>query len=95
MKLSFVIGGWVLAVAMASCGTTFIYRYYGLGPDVPFDGTLLGPKPKDDRPFRECKPDEQEQGKCVVLFTDEYERLYLDRIECAERLKGCEEQCQN
>ena len=88
-----LMGGFGLGLLFAAACGSAQYRYYGIAP-LPGEilrGTLLGPEPKDDRPLSDCTPDDQEKGKCVVLFTDTWERAQSDYLECRERLKACED----
>jgi hypothetical protein len=86
----------LLAVTLVACAG-FNYKYYGLEP-VSYEGKLLGPKEKDDVPFKLCAPDpaiegepaKKTQGKCVVMFVDEFEKLRFEMVDMKERLKACE-----
>jgi len=77
-----------LLFLMLAC-SSFKYKYYGI---LPSQGLLLGKQPKDDRPLSVCEPDEAVKGKCVVMFTDEFERVRADIVDLTERLKACESQ---
>lgn len=84
----------VLSVSLLlpiACQTAevFPYKYYGLGlPD--YDGLLLGPDASKDLPFTLCAPDEASKGKCVVLFTDEFQAMRTERLRLKEQLKECQ-----
>jgi hypothetical protein len=78
----------VVLLTLFACAS-FTYQYYGI---IPSKGVLLGKTPKEDQPLTVCEPDDQVKGKCVVLFTPEFERLRADLIDAQERLKACEGQ---
>lgn len=87
-----MIKGIAIIIAMtaigSSCAAAFPYKYYGI---VPSTNTLLGKEPKYDLPLSLCEPDDQLKGKCVVLFTEDFERLVTDHVSLKERLKQCEQ----
>lgn len=85
MRRSFLLG-LLLGITLVGCAS-FQYRYYGI---VPSQGKLLGVKPSDDKPLSMCEPDAQQRGKCVVLFTEEFERFVSDYLETKEQLKACQ-----
>lgn len=92
MNLRAALIGMAMGFMVAACASDFPYRHFGLGPNAAgeIQGTLLGKKPADDRDLRECAPTEHDKGVCVVLFTDEFEKMRIERIELLERLKACE-----
>lgn len=51
------------------------YVFYGIDPQA---GKLLGHTPDKDLPLSRCQADDVSKGKCVVLFTEEYDRLLND-----------------
>lgn len=78
-----------IMTAIASCATPqFTYKWYGIDPIA---GKLLGPTPEDDLPLSLCQGDAQQQGKCAVLFINEFERLKTDYIQISVQLKQCQE----
>jgi hypothetical protein len=81
----------LLSVGAASCASTFPYRWFGLDAKN-YEGTLLGPKPKDDLPFSTCEPDDVTKGNCVVMLVEEFHRMRAKYVELQQRLKSCEEQ---
>ena len=80
----------ILFFVVLSCGSTFDYRWYGLQLDSYENGKLLGPEPEEDLNIKVCKPDEVEQGKCVVILIDEFNRIVEDVIILKKRLEACE-----
>lgn len=80
--------GLLCLLPLVAC-SSFPYKYYGM--ELPsYEGTLLGPEPEDDLPFKECAPDEITKGKCVVMFIAEFELLKMELEELRARLKACE-----
>lgn len=72
--------------------TAFAYRYYGLA-DVSYEqGTLLGPKEKDDLPFSKCEPSAQVKHPCVVMFTKDFIAFKQDYEDVKTKLQICEKQ---
>lgn len=67
----------------------FGYHYYGLKAES-YEGTLLGPKPKNDIPFASCSPTPQKQSPCVVVLADEFFRMKQDFLETKQLLKECQ-----
>jgi len=88
LKYTFIIA----VVALISCASTFPFKYYGLdGVDYSV-GHLRGAKSSDDLRFEICRPNlEGQERECVVFRIAEFDRLYTDYIEMANRLKDCEE----
>lgn len=76
----------IMIVALSSCASVFPYKWYGLDVDKQL---LLGPSPKDDLPIIVCKADDQVKGKCVVMKTEDFDRLMTDYADKSERLKKC------
>ena len=75
-------------LAVSSCAAPqFNYRWYGIDPAA---GKLLGPVESMDLPLSTCQGDEQQKGKCAVLFIDEFDRLRNDLIQLKLRLDQCE-----
>lgn len=89
MEVRHVVLGMLLGISLVGCAG-FSYRYYGLSASS-YEGSLLGPEPKDDKPFSLCSPTAQDKSPCVVLFSDEFFKLKQDLLETKERLKSCEE----
>ena len=100
MRRAFALG--VLAgLGLAGCAAMrFPYHWYGLQP-FSYEGTLLGPAPKDDLPFAVCAPDPTpspgpsaspvpSHGKCVILKADVFIQLRTDFLELEQRLNDCE-----
>jgi len=80
----------IALLVISSCATPeFNYRWYGIDPA---EGKLLGPVESMDLPLTMCQGDEQQKGKCAVLFIDEFDRLRTDYIQMKVRLKDCEKQ---
>lgn len=80
--------GLLLGIVLIGCAG-FSYRYYGL--DLPsYDGTLLGPEPKDDIDFKRCMPDDFDKNKCVVMLHEDAMRLKQDYLDTKDKLKACE-----
>lgn len=80
-----------LSLSLLACNTAevFPYKYYGL--DVPdYDGELLGAEDADDLPFSMCQPTAQHKGNCVVMFTEEFKALRLERARLKEIVKDCQ-----
>ncbi len=80
----------LLVCNVVACTTAaFKYKYYGVAPEpghTSMSGVLLGPEPKDDLPLSTCDPDDRIKGKCVLMMTDEFERLRADLIDCRHRV---------
>ena len=100
MRRTFALG--ILAgFALAGCAGFFPYKYYGMHLES-YEGSLLGPKPKDDLPFTVCEPDptpsvipsgpqpKPNRGKCVVMLSDEFFAMKQDMLETKKRLVECE-----
>ena len=79
----------LLLLAIIGCGATFPFKHYGLDAQN-YDGTLLGPDPKQDLPLSECKPDERVRGKCVVMLSSEFFRMKFNYLDISNRLIACE-----
>lgn len=79
----------LLLSAIIGCGATFSFRHYGLDAKS-YEGTLLGPDPKQDLELSVCEPDEVEKGKCIVMLRDEFYRLKLEYLDISNRLIACE-----
>ena len=79
----------IALIAMSSCASAFPYKWYGIDVD---NQKLLGSEPKNDLPLTVCRPDVPSRGECVVMFTDEFDRLASDYADKAARLKKCETQ---
>lgn len=78
-----------LVLALSSCATaSFDYKWYGIDPAA---GKLLGPKEANDLPLTRCQGDEIQQGKCSVMFIEEFDRMRTDYIQLKVRLRACEE----
>jgi len=79
-----------LTAALASCATpAFNYKWYGIDPAA---GKLLGPDASTDLPLTRCQGDEQQAGKCAVMFIDEFDRLRTDYIQLKVQLRECQSQ---
>ena len=92
--------GFASALALAGCAAMkFPYHWYGLQP-FSYDGTLLGPEPKDDLPLSDCAPEPRPSpgpspgppanGRCVVLKSEVFLKLRTDFLELEQRLSDCE-----
>ena len=78
----------ITLAAASSCATPqFNYKWYGIDPSA---GKLLGPTEADDLSLSLCQGDAQQQGKCAVMFVDEFDRLRTDYISTKIRLEECE-----
>lgn len=68
------------------------YTYYGIAPleGESLRGTLLAKDPSNDKPLERCQADETDKGKCVVLFTNEFERIITDLETTKQALKDCQ-----
>lgn len=66
----------------------FNYRNYGIALES-YEGTLLGPEPKDDRDFKACAPNEQNKNPCTVLFWDEFMAMKKELLELREKARQC------
>lgn len=69
----------------------FAFRYYGLEGATYREGTLLGPKPKDDLPFSQCEPTAAVKHPCVVMMAPEFFRLKTDYEDTKQQLKDCQQ----
>lgn len=74
---------------MAGCATAFTYKYYGLAP-ADWNGTLLGPDPKDDLPFTACAPQPGNAHPCVVVFSAAWFQLKADYQNLEKQLSACQ-----
>jgi hypothetical protein len=86
-----LIQGFVAGVLLVGCaGLT--YQYYGLDlPDGCYkQGKLLAHDPKDDRPFSDCAPDENNKMKCIHMVTSEFQRLRISCDKCFKDLEACQ-----
>lgn len=84
----FVIGFLSCVLLIACSGMTI--HYYGLSGVSYNEGTLQGPKPKDDLPFSKCAPIGNDQSPCVVMFSQEFFMLKQDYLDTKQKLKDCE-----
>lgn len=84
-----ILGCMTLLVACAG----FSYTYYGVGPDAAGElkGMILGKTEAEDMPLSKCMPDDQQKGKCVLVFVDEFERIRADMLALQEQLKACQQ----
>lgn len=90
MRDSLVVLSLMVCNVLACTSVAFKYKYYGLAPEPghpSLNGLLLGPTPKDDLPLSTCDPDDQIKGKCVVMMTQEFERMRSDLLECHSRIR--------
>ena len=78
----------LLCLILVACAG-FQYTYYGLAPKS-YDGTLLGPNPKQDVPFATCSPTPTDVGKCIVMTREEFFKLRLDYSDLQTKLKACQ-----
>jgi len=86
---SFLMGGLFFLLLVVGCAG-FSHRYFGLMGVFYDQGTLLGPKPKDDLPFKACAPNEDSKNPCVVMFARDFFALKADYESTKQRLKECE-----
>lgn len=84
-----LFGAALVSFGIFSCASSFPYKHYGLDAQS-YEGRLLGPDETDDLPLRLCEPTEHQQGLCIVVFIDEWEKLRADYRATKERLKKCE-----
>lgn len=88
MKKAYLLGVASALVLIGCAG--FSYHYYGLS-EVSYDrGILLGPKPKDDMPFSQCAPTDQNRHPCVVMFTKDFWAFRLDYDDVKQKLIDCQ-----
>ncbi len=80
--------GLILGALLVGCAS-FNYRYYGLEA-VSYEGKLLGPKPENDIPFSQCKPDDVVKGKCVVMLVDDFFSMKKDYEDTKAQLRACQ-----
>lgn len=92
MGLRNTVFGIAIGFLLAGCVSAIGYRYYGIDAKS-YEGTLLGPKPKDDIPFHSCEPDEQNKGKCVVMLTDDFKAMATELLQLRVALKDCQKNC--
>lgn len=78
----------IVFIGLSSCASVFPYKWYGIDVETQ---RLLAKEPKDDLPLTVCRQDDVSKGKCVVMFTEEFDRLASDYAEKTERLKRCRE----
>lgn len=81
-----------LALLFAGCvaAATFPYRYYGM--DLPsYDGTLLGPEPKFDKPMAECSPVPGDKGRCTTMFTADFLSMKKEFLRMQIDLQKCQQ----
>ena len=83
----------VVLLSFAACGSTFSYKWYGLSLPHYDHGSLLDEKPEGDLPISVCEPDEVGAGKCVVILTDEFERMKADLEVLKVQLEDCQKRC--
>ena len=76
-----------------SCSSTANYKWYALDLPSYEQGSLLGPKKKDDLPVKVCEPDEFQKGKCIVLLVSDFERIYQDYNQMRIQLRHLEKNC--
>ena len=78
-----------MLLLIASCASTGIdYRYYTIHPEVD---RLYAKDIKDDLPLLEsCKPDAQDQAKCIGMFTPEFFKMKQELLELRESLNECQ-----
>jgi len=81
--------GFLFSVLLSACAG-FSYRFYGLDRVDYEQGTLTGPKPKNDLPFSSCAPNAQFKNPCVVMFAPEFFNLKADYEDTKIRLTECE-----
>lgn len=89
VKKSFLLGMGFSFLLIGCAGISFPYRYYGIG-GADYVGNLLGPQAKDDLPFVACAPDQANQGKCVVMFSDAFFKLKQEYLDTKQKLIECQ-----
>ena len=88
VKLKHFTAGLLLGFLPMGCAGVS-YHYYGLNAEH-YEGTLLGPKAKDDKPFSVCTPNAQSKSPCVVMMQDEYFRMYQELLSARQALIDCQ-----
>jgi hypothetical protein len=82
--------GMLLGIALCACaGTKFPYKIYSLNA-ASYEGTLLGPEPKDDIPLTDCLPTATDTVKCLVVKQEEYEKLKQEYLTLVDELEACQ-----
>lgn len=88
--------GFLSALVLVGCTALFNYKWYGLELVSYQDGILRGPKPDLDLPLTKCQPDTTDKGKCVVMFSEEFQTMKGDYdatkdalIQCQKELSHC------
>jgi hypothetical protein len=92
MGLKNVLLGFIAGVTVVACSglPKFPYKHYSLAA-VAYDGSLLGPKPENDRNLKECAPTELDKAPCQVIFTKDLLKLKADYLETKVKLISCEQ----
>lgn len=85
------IAGFFACLLLLGC-TSFAYRYYGLAGVSYSQGTLLGPKERDDLPFNHCAPNDQTQHPCVIMFAKDFFAFKQEYEDLRVKLKACEKE---
>lgn len=91
--------GVLSAATLFACAGAGV-KYYGMDGVRFEEGKLLGPEPKYDLPFSQCKPDEipdpenpgkvKLKHKCTVMFSKDFFSFKRDYEDCKMRLTECE-----
>lgn len=84
-------GACLLLVGCA--GASYPYKYYGLAA-ASFQGSLVGPEPKDDVDLKKCEPTSANARPCIVIFTDVFLRAKEDYLNQQNRIIDLERQLQ-
>ena len=71
-------------LSLSSCGS-FPYKWYGIGSDIKLKGTLTAPDEKQDEKFSKCIG-----RNCIVMFTNEFDRMANDFESQKARFDKCE-----
>lgn len=86
--------GFVACLFLVGCaGASYPYKYYGLAA-ASFQGSLLGPGPKDDVDLMKCEPTAANARPCIVMFTDAFLRSKSDYLNQQTRIIDLERQLQ-
>jgi hypothetical protein len=90
-----LILGLVLGLTVAACSgmPKFPYRHYSLDA-ASYAGSLLGPKPSDDRHLAECIPTEADKSPCQVFFSSDLKALRTEYVKMKLRIIELESTCE-
>lgn len=84
------VAGMFFALLLVGCaGFKWPYKYYGLDA-ADYQGKILGPTPKEDQSFENCRPTAANRSPCVILYADAFFALKQDYIDTKNQLQNCE-----